>query len=82
MENQEAEQAARQRIIDYKKTFESEHGKEVLRDLINQFHIFNPMPTDMTKLAYMEGQRSVVLSIIHKTKINLDDFDRLLKGDL
>lgn len=82
MDNTEAEQAARNRIVDYKQTFESVHGKEVLRDLINTYHILNPMSSDLTKLAYMEGQRSVVLAILHKTKINLEEFDRLLKGDL
>jgi len=69
---------ARSRIIAYKNIFASEMGRKVLFDLMNKFHILNAHDGN----ALSEGQRSVVLHILHQSKINLADFDKLLAGDI
>lgn len=54
------------RVQDYKRTFSSQHGKAVLKDLYsNHFlmrHTF--VPNDPTSTAFNEGQRQVVLRIM------------------
>jgi len=68
----------RQRIIQYKRTFGSPEGKAVLFDLMNKFHVLNAHKGD----PYAEGQRSVVLWIMSQSNINLEAFDKLLKGEI
>lgn len=70
--------SVRDRVIAYKHAFSSEMGRKVLFDLMNQFHILNAHKGD----AYAEGQRSVVLHILHQSKINLEHLDKLLEGDI
>lgn len=67
----------RDRIIAYKNVFSSPNGKTVLFDLMNRFHILNAHSGD----AFKEGQRSVVLAIMSQCNINLEDFDKILKGE-
>lgn len=58
--------------IDYKRTFQSEHGERVLRHLMKRFGILNSTMTDNPYLtAFNEGQRSVVIEIIRKLKIDV-----------
>ena len=48
----------------YKKLFESDDGDVVLKDLRTRFHLDQPIfSTDAMEMAYLEGQRSVVLII-------------------
>lgn len=70
--------SARDRVIAYKAAFSSEQGRKVLLDMMNKFHVLNSHEGD----AFAEGQRSVVLHILHQSKINLAEFDKMLEGDI
>jgi hypothetical protein len=74
-----AESGQRQRdlIIAYKTAFSGEDGKAVLFDLMNKFHILNSHDGSAGK----EGERKVVLHIMHQLNINLEAFDAMLKGN-
>lgn len=67
----------RDRIIQYKRVFGSTEGKAVLFDLMNKYHVLNSHGGDALK----EGQRSVVLGILSQCSINLDEFDKMMKGE-
>ena len=48
----------------YRTLFESDDGDVVLKDLRTRFHTDQPIfSTDAMEMAYLEGQRSVVLII-------------------
>lgn len=51
----------------YKEVFGTDNGKKLLQDMEKKYHIHDTMVTangvDALKLAYSEGQRSVILSI-------------------
>lgn len=64
-------------MVAYKQTFSSGQGREVLLDLMNRFHILQSHNGDLHK----EGQRSVVLDILNRCHINLEEYDKLLKGE-
>ena len=53
---------------DYRKTFNSEEGKRVLRDLMVECHLFEGLPGHLssTEMFYGEGQRSAVMYILTK----------------
>lgn len=68
----------RERILTFKKVFGGPDGKEILYDLMNRYHLLNSHKGD----AYSEGQRSVVLYILSQTNINMEAFDKLLKGEI
>lgn len=70
-------QEQRDKIISYKRVFDTAEGKQVLFDLMNKFHILNSHGGDTIQ----EGQRSVVLWIMQQCNINLAEFDRLMKGE-
>ena len=73
-DDERAEFAQRQKIILYKKVFNSRDGKEVLLDLINRNYVLQTTGGDDLK----EGRRAAVLDILHLTKISLKSFDELL----
>jgi len=82
-------EADRQKIIAFKQTFGTDLGREVLFDLLNKYHVLNPVRTrDLTghlsqfELGIQEGQRTVVLDILSKCQIDMAQFDRLLKGEI
>ena len=53
----------------YKTLFESDDGDVVLKDLRTRFHLDQPIfSTDAMEMAYLEGQRSVVLIIRNMMK--------------
>ena len=55
----------------YQMTFNSETGEKVLKDLENRFHFYKTTYSkDVTEIAYLEGQRSVILSIKNLIKEN------------
>lgn len=70
------DQEQRDRLVAYKHVFSTPHGKTVLHDLMNHYHILNHHTGDV----FAEGQRSVVLGILAQLKITLEDFDKLLEG--
>ncbi len=65
-------------VIAYKNTFATEMGKKVLFDLMDRFHILNGHKGD----PHSEGQRAVVLYLLRQQHIKLEEFDKLLEGDL
>ena len=65
-------------LIAYKNTFSTEMGKKVLFDLMDRFHMLNGHKGD----AFAEGERSVVLYILKQRHLNIEELDRLLKGEL
>lgn len=74
----ERDETTRQRAINYKRFFSSQEGKEILFDLMNRYHILNSHGGDALK----EGQRSVVLYILSEAHVDLDQLDKILKGEL
>jgi hypothetical protein len=72
------EHEQRDRIIAFKHTFSTEMGRKVLFELMNRFHVLNEHSGD----PFAEGQRSVVLFILRQSNINLDEFDKILRGEL
>lgn len=67
----------RERILQYRRVFGSEEGQMILRDLMNNFHILNSHKGDMFK----EGQRSVVLHILNQNNVDINEYDKLIKGE-
>jgi hypothetical protein len=66
------------KVNDYTRVFETDHGRRVLQDLMGEFHIFTPtfIPNTGPEATFVaEGQRSVVLYILEKLQVR--DLDRL-----
>lgn len=61
----EADERRRRIAADYGLLFEGELGRKVLRRMMTTYGVFDPhrLGTSM-ELAYLEGQRSVVLDIL------------------
>ena len=59
--------------IAYGMTFNSEHGKQVLRDLLDNCHVFHTsyIPGNSLDSAFREGERNVGLRILDM--LNIDD---------
>ena len=70
-------QEQRNKVINYKRVFGTPEGKEVLYDLINNHYVLSTHKGD----AYCEGQRKVVLEILNKCNVNIEAFDKMLKGE-
>lgn len=68
-------------IADYKQTFESDHGRRVLKDLMRKYCILTStfVPGDSYSFAFNEGTRCVVLSILSRLKINIDRYVKNLE---
>lgn len=67
----------RERIIAFKKVFGTQDGKTVLYHLMNKYHVLNSHKGD----SFSEGQRSVVLEVLHLCNISIEQLDQLLKGE-
>lgn len=64
-------------VIAYKQMFGTPQGRMVLFDLMNRYHVLNHHNGDALK----EGQRSVVLDVMKKCNISVEQLDELLKGE-
>ena len=42
----------RQRILNYKKFFGEEHGRQVMIDLMNRYHVLTPLPDTTDPIIY------------------------------
>jgi hypothetical protein len=62
-------------IIFYKNVFSTPEGKRVLFDLMDRGDVLNTHGGDPFK----EGRRSLVLEIMKKVKINIQELDDLLQ---
>lgn len=73
----------RERILNYKKFFGEAHGKEVMIDLMNKFYILSPLPesSDPLALARAEGKREVVLYLLSRANMDMNQLDKILKGE-
>ena len=73
----------RERIISYKKFFGTEHGREVMLDLMNRFHVLNPLPEggDGLALARAEGNREVVLYLLKRANTSIEQLDAIFRGE-
>jgi hypothetical protein len=72
------DQEQRDMIILYKRVFGSEDGKAVLCDLMNRNFILDSHGGDALK----EGRRQAILEVMTKANMNIEQFDKLLKGEL
>jgi len=74
----------KQRKLDYGWTFGTEQGKNVLADLANRYNMFAPHKTrDPIEMAFLEGQRSVVLDIIEAAATtNFEERKQQILGEL
>lgn len=70
-------QEGRDLTIAYKKVFGTSEGKTVLFDLMNRFHVLNAHTGDPLS----EGQRAVVLRILHQVGVNMEELDRMIRGE-
>lgn len=73
----EAAEAQRDRAIRFKRVFGTPEGKEVLCELMDEFHIIRRHRGD----SFDEGQRSVVTWIMEQTHMDLAALDRLMRGE-
>ena len=76
--SQDKAETDRQRILNFKKVFGTEEGKEVLFDILNRYHVLNGHKGDV----HSEGQRSVALYILSQCHVDLVQFEKLLRGEL
>lgn len=60
-------------IIDYKRVFSTPEGKRVLFDLMNAHFMLVPHNGDPFK----EGQRSVVLTILNRMKVDVRAYEQM-----
>lgn len=81
---EEREADARSKMIDYKRTFESEHGKRVLTDLMDRWYFLRSSASEtvsVSEVALMErGHRQVIEDILKRVFTSVEDFEKLLRG--
>lgn len=73
----------RQKLISYKKFFGEPHMREVMLDLMNKYYVLTKLPetTDLITLARAEGKREVVLDLLTRANVSMEQLDKLLKGE-
>lgn len=73
----------RERVVNFKKFFGEEHGRSVMLDLMNKFHILTPLPdtSDPLALARAEGKRDVVLYLLERANTDMAQLDEIMKGN-
>ena len=69
--------------IDYQMTFETEHGKRVLEDILAYSHVLEPLngAIDTNSIILREGRRDVALTILQKLHWNERNFINSIEGD-
>lgn len=73
----------REKAIAYKKFFGDEHHRKVMLDLMNRYHVLSPLPdtSDPLALARAEGKREVVLDLLGRANVSIEQLDKMLKGE-
>lgn len=71
----------RQKVINYKKTFATPDGREVLFDLMNRYFILEGVPEGDRAIRCL-GQNDVAKYILKMANIDLVEFEKLLKGEI
>lgn len=71
------------RVHDFQATFETEHGKRVLKQLMKNtgFLHTNFVNNDPYGTAYNEGARSIVLHILNMLKIDVNKLEKQLSEE-
>ena len=68
-----------EKIRAYKRVFESDDGKLVLKDLIASCHILtSTMDPNPNEVMFNEGARSVVLRIMRTLKVDPAELEKIL----
>lgn len=69
------------RRLDYKKTFESEEGKKVLKDL-EKLCLYNDsiFSKDALVMAFQEGLRTVYLHIKTVMEMDIEELEKIAKA--
>lgn len=79
-ENVNFKKATLAKANDYENTFRSETGKRVLSDLINSHYIGGAVfDKDPHLMAFKEGQRNVILRILHILNQDITLIEQRLK---
>lgn len=71
------------KIIDYKRVFNTEAGRRVLYDMMDRHFFLRPSfhNSDVNELVYAEGQRGVVLRILTLLEMSPEDVrEEIAKG--
>jgi hypothetical protein len=64
----------------YNRIFKSPDGKAVLHDLMNKFKMLNAgFNSDVSKMVYGEGQRSVILYILSQKDTNPEALEKIME---
>lgn len=68
------------KLQDYKATFESAHGRRVLYDLMKACHMLDSshVNKDPNETVFNEGERNVVLRILHFVKYDEKKLETLM----
>lgn len=67
-------------ILAYKRFFDSEDGKLILKDLMRACHMMtSTMDKDPHETAFNEGARSVVLRILKTNNTSIEQLNELVK---
>jgi len=82
MRSKQLEAARKQRTTydDYRRVFNTPHGKRVLHDLMRQFHMlgpgFDPNPYENAR---MSGETNVVKYVLTKLKANIKTLEKYIE---
>jgi hypothetical protein len=67
-------------VVDYQRVFSSPEGKRVLMDLMRVHHIMGSTFDENPRVTMLnEGERNVVLRILHKLKTNAQETYKLIE---
>lgn len=67
------------KVADYQRTFSTEHGKRVLRQMMRECGMDEPsfVEGDPYGTAFNEGKRAAVLDIINKLKMDITALEKI-----
>lgn len=69
-----------EKIRAYKRLFDSDDGRIVLKDLMNSLHFdHSTFDSDPSIHAFKEGERAALLRIIRTANINANQLEELMK---
>lgn len=74
--------ASKQLKIDYDRTFNTDHGKRVLEDIMSYCHVLEPVVGDIetNTLLIKQGRRDAALTILEKLNYNERKFIDHVEG--
>jgi len=66
-------------ILAYRQVFSTEQGKKVIDDLIKRFMLRSSMSLDPHQIAFQEGERNIVLMLLHTLNIDEEQLRERIK---